>query len=55
MNMSNIITRIKLNLGLMAIATPFENLDETIKDIITDITLPVFSQYNPCRETMTKN
>lgn len=53
MNMSNVITRIKLNLGLMAISTPFENLDETIKEIITDITLPVFSLYNPCRDTMT--
>lgn len=53
MNISNVITRIKLSLGLMAISTPFENLDETIKTIIDDITLPVFSLYNPCRDMMT--
>ena len=53
MNMSNVITRIKLQLGLMAKTTPFENLDETILDIIQDITIPVFSLYHPCRDRMT--
>ena len=52
MNLSNIITRIKLKLGLINIATPFENLDETITDIIKDITVPVFSIYQPCKESM---
>lgn len=52
MNMSNIITRIKLSLGLMAIATPFENIDETILTILQDITIPDFSLYNPCRDRL---
>lgn len=55
MNLSNIITRIKLKLGLMAIATPFENLDETITTIIKDITVPVFSVYYPVKESLTIN
>ena len=53
MNMSSVLTRIKLSLGLMAISTPFENIDETISDIIKDITLPVFSLYNPCKDMIT--
>jgi hypothetical protein len=53
--MSNVITRIKLSLGLMAISTPFENLDETMETIIKDITLPVFSLYQPCKEFLTLN
>jgi len=52
MNLSNIVTRVKLKLGLINIATPFENIDEVIVDIAKDITLPVFSIYHPCRETM---
>lgn len=55
MNLSNIITRIKLKLGLMAFATPFENLDETIISIIKDITVPVFSIYYPQKESLTIN
>ena len=50
MNISTVVTRIKLKLGLLAIATPIENLDETILDIINNITLPVFSIYLPLRE-----
>ena len=55
MNISNVVTRIKLSLGLMAISTPFENIDEVITTIIDDITLPVFSQYNPVKETVRFN
>lgn len=55
MNISNVVTRIKLSLGLMAISTPFEDIDDTIKTIITDITLPVFSQYSPVKETVRFN
>lgn len=50
MNLSTIVTRIKLKLGLINIATPFENIDEVITQIITDITLPVFSVYHPLKE-----
>ena len=55
MNLSNIITRIKLKLGLINIVTPIENLDQTIETIIKDITVPVFSVYYPCKESLTIN
>lgn len=45
--MSELVTRIKLNLGLVSIATPFLNIDETIKTIIEMITIPDFSVYCP--------
>ena len=49
MNLSKVVTRIKLKLGLLNIATPFEDLDGTITTIIQDITVPVFSIYEPYR------
>ena len=52
MNLSNIITRVKLKLGLINIATPFVNLDEAIVEIINSITLPDFSIYYPAKETI---
>jgi hypothetical protein len=36
----------------MAIATPFENIDETILTILQDITIPDFYLYNPCRDRL---
>ena len=55
MNLSNFITRIKLKLGLINIVTPFDNLDETITQIIQEITIPVFSIYYPAKETLVIN
>lgn len=52
MNLSTIITRIKLKLGLINIATPFEDLDNVIMSIIKDITIPVFSLYNPVQDVL---
>lgn len=52
MNQSNIITRIKLKLGLLNISTPIENLDDTILTILQDITVPVFSIYCPKKEKL---
>ena len=52
MNLSNVVTRVKLKLGLINIATPFENLDQVIIQIMNDITIPVFSIYHPCKETI---
>ena len=52
MDMSTTLTRIKLSLGLMAFTTPFKDLDGTLQTIIQEITLPVFSQYNPVIDTM---
>ena len=50
MNMTDLVSRIKRTLGLYVIATPFENVNELITDIIADTTLPVFSTYEPFRE-----
>ena len=55
MNLSTFITRIKLKLGLMNIATPFENLDDIIMTIIKDITIPTFSIYYPAKEKIIIN
>lgn len=54
-NLSSAITRIKLKLGLNAIVTPFPELNNVIKEIITTITIPVFSQYCPQKETVPIN
>lgn len=50
MNLSTVVTRLKLKLGLLAISTPIENLDETIVTILDTVTLPVFSLYAPMKE-----
>ena len=46
-NISKLISSIKLDLGIMAMATPFENLDELIREIIVVRTLPVFDELSP--------
>lgn len=46
-NISKLISSIKLDLGLMAMATPFDNLDELIREIIVTRTLPVFNELSP--------
>lgn len=51
MNMSQLITRIKIKCGLYTIALPFENPDEVIKETIQNITLRTFSTYSPYYET----
>lgn len=51
MNMSSLISRLKRDNGLAFISLPFDNFDERIKELITDTTLHVFSQYFPQRVT----
>lgn len=46
-NISKIITSIKLDMGLAAMATPFDNLDELIREIIVVRTIPVFDELYP--------
>lgn len=46
-NISKLISSIKLDLGLMTMATPFENLDELLREIIVIRTLPVFNELSP--------
>lgn len=50
MNISQLITRIKITCGIYSIALPFENPDEAIKDVIENITLRTFSTYCPYYE-----
>ena len=52
MNLSILVKRIKIDLGIYGLALPIENLDELIIDVIQDITLPVFSIYQPFEQTM---
>ena len=46
-NISKLISSIKLDLGLVAMATPFDNLDELIREIIVISTIPVFDELHP--------
>ena len=52
MNLSKLVTRIKMNIGIYGIALPIDNIDEMITEIVTDISLPVFSLYNPYEESI---
>lgn len=52
MNLSQLITRIKINCGLYSIALPFENPDAVIADVIQNITLRTFSTYAPYYERL---
>ena len=44
LNISKLITRIKMNIGIYGIALPIENLDQLITDIITDINTRYFKR-----------
>ena len=52
MNITTMITRIKLDLGIYSIALPIDNVDDFILMILQDITLPTFSIYNPFEERL---
>ena len=49
LNLSNVLFRIKLKLGIVNMATPFENLNETLTKIIQEVTIPTYSLYLPYR------
>lgn len=55
MNLSNTMFQIKVDLGLLNISTPFEDLDGTIIQILQKITIPKFSVYSPFKDKMTIN
>jgi hypothetical protein len=44
-----------MKLGLVNIITPIEDMDGTIVQILQDITIPVFSIYQPYKETIHLN
>lgn len=47
LNPSKIISSIKMDLGVIGIALPFDNIDEVIMEVIKIKTLPTFSTYSP--------
>ena len=49
MNMSDLITDLKMDTGLAFISLPLENFDERIKELIQKRTLKTFNQYFPQR------
>lgn len=50
MNLNNLMFQIKIDLGLLNIATPFSDLDGTIMKIIQEITIPTFSVNSPLKD-----
>lgn len=52
MNISRMVKRIKMELGIYTIALPIDDIDGFIVDIIKTITLPVFSMYYPHTKKM---
>ena len=45
MNQSWFLTKVKRQLGLINIVTPYEDLDSEILSIVKDYTIPTFSVY----------
>ena len=50
MNASQLLTSIKMDLGIIGMKLPFENPDEVMMDVIKLKTLKTFSQYYPVIE-----
>lgn len=55
MNLSSLMTRLKLKLGLLNISSPFVDIDAVILQILQDITVPTFSIYYPYKERLHVN
>lgn len=51
MNLSSIISNLKMDTGLAFISLPIDDLDKRISDVIRDRTLNTFNQYFPERVT----
>lgn len=47
LNLSTIVTKIKMRMGIYGISLPIENPDEYIRETIETFTLPTFSIYYP--------
>ena len=47
MNMSELITTLKINTGIYVMPLPIENIDKVLEDIIAVKTLPTFSVFCP--------
>ena len=62
MNMSKAISHIKMQLGLYGITLPFKDdngqptpTENVIRDVLTTVTIPIYSQYNPWHREGTIN
>lgn len=49
MNLSELLTSVKMKLGIYGLSLPIENLDQTLYDVIKLESLKTFSQYFPHR------
>ena len=49
MNLSDLLTSIKMDIGIYGMTLPFANDDEVLKDVIRLKTVPTFSRYAPYR------
>lgn len=49
MNLSQLMTRLKMDLGIYVVPLPFNNSEKALNDVILLKTLPVFSQFVPRR------
>lgn len=47
LNMSKLISSIKMDLGVYGMALPFDNPDEVFRDVLELKTIPTFSQFQP--------
>lgn len=47
LNLSKMISSLKMDLGVYGMALPFDNPDEVFKEVMELKTLPVFSQFSP--------
>lgn len=52
LNLSQIITRIKMKMGIYGISLPIENVNDFIRETIEMITIPTFSLYQPYYQTL---
>lgn len=50
MTLSQLLTRIKIDLGIYSIALPFENPEEAMTDVILGVSLKTFSTFCPYYE-----
>lgn len=49
MNLSDLVTEIKMDIGIYGMTLPFEKPDDAIKDVIRLKTVPTYSRYSPYR------
>ena len=55
MNISEVLFRVKSEIGIYGLALPLENPDKDMTDVITNITLKTFSQFQPYYENFQCN